>query len=1007
MQNTTLPSRFAFYVCQKTAVVLMASFLFCPSAWGQISDTVLAGKLMSDAEARLELARLLVRKETTLEQAAAEYQRVLAESPANGKIILEYADVLSRMHRYSDALAVLEPLVQKPNPRPETLAVLGNVRLYSGDIQGAALAYEQAYARMPSLPGLELKLAQSLTWSGRTKDALPLLERLHAAEPFDSEITVLLGYALKAIGRQEQAADLVIRLLKTYPDNVELLLAAADIQAGLGRAIQAKRLYERANTIEPSGKAGIAYAERSIDWGDFYRAEGGVHKEIAAYGNTRELTLKLAAVLVAEQRYAEGSALYEGLLEANAEDTNALTGQTQLRLLESDYIAALAVASRLIAVAPGRAEPLSLEAAAWAGSGDLVSALAAARKASACPDASNKDLRQLGDLLYKTGENKQALDAYRRAVDLDSSDAWSIWRIGDEQDAALPTSVAQKATLAASLKDDGRFEKAGRLFRMALRLEPDNYFARMGLAEVLAATSWYDEALILLDSLDRDFPGSSKILLTKARVLGWARRYDVSLTVYADLHNLNPDDPIPLREAARTAFWGKKPSRAVALYSILENGPYPAQVREAATLERTAKMDGFNKHFSKAITAIDALLAIEPGNQEALFDRSQAACALGLCDEEESTYRRLLIIDPMHTLAGKAMDRLRWRKAPHVRFGFSVWDEDGKGGRLAQITRYRWDTEVTVPFRDRYYLRAAQHLWLENPKFPQETQQSQSGGQTGTVAFTQPVNPFQQSQSMAKTPIAVQRFDGSYLAEGQTLGAGGRINAWLSGEFSFTNKQYFDAGLRPLYSGQARIELRPIDTANLAIYYQRIDEITNDMSLAQGIQTDNWGGMLRVQPLRRIDLAFQGRYLNYSDGNQGLALRADAGIVLTDHPYELKFTATGEYRDTQEGNKFVYQDGNLVTIIHPYWTPQKYSSGSLTLGWRHDLAKDYFCGARQHYYGIQVSQGSDTTKNPFWRLEFEYVNDLSDRWSISLKGMVQRSPQWDATGAWTSLTYRF
>ena len=193
----------------------------------------------------------------------------------------------------------------------------------------------------------------------------------------------------------------------------------------------------------------------------------------------------------------------------------------------------------------------------------------------------------------------------------------------------------------------------------------------------------------------------------------------------------------------------------------------------------------------------------------------------------------------------------------------------------------------------------------------------------------------------------------------------------------------------------------------MSLFYQRTDEITNDMSLAQGIQIDNWGGVVRVQPLRRIDLSFQGRYLNYSDGNQGTALRADAGIVLTDHPHELKLTATGEYRDTRETNKYIYQDDTLVTIVHPYWTPQDYSSGALTLGWRHDLGKDFFCGARQHYYGVQVSHGSDTTKNPFWRLEIEYVNDLTDRWSVSLKGLVQRSPQWDATGAWTGLTYRF
>ena len=1005
MQNPARPDRFTSHVCRWMVAVHMAFLLVCPCAWAQFPDTVFADKSMSDTEARLELARLLARNKATLDQAAVEYRRLLGASATNAGIILEYVGILTRLHRYAEALALLEPLAQASHPSPETFTTLGDVRLYSGDIPGAAQAYERAYSAKPSLPGLEWKLAQTLSWSGRAKEALPLLERLHAAEPVDPEIAVLLGRALNATGKPEQATGLVTPLLKTHPDNVELLLAVADFQAGLGRAVLAKRLFERAEALDPSGKAAIAYAGRSMAWGDFYRAESGVRQEMAAQGNTRELTLKLAAVLVAQQRYVEASALYESLLATNANDKDALTGLARLRLLEKNFDAALVVTKRLAAVAPGKAEPLSLEATILAASGDMAAALAAARDASACPDAGNTDLRQLGDLLYKTGDKRQALQAYRQALALDPADAWSVWRVGEEREAALPTSVAQKALLAATLKDEGRLEKAGSLFRVVLRSDPDNYYARMGLAEVLSATGWYDDALVLLNALAVDFPGDAKVLLTKARVLGWAKRYDASLTAYADLHGLKPDDPVPLREAARTAFWGKMPDRAALLYSALENGAYPAQVRETAALERTAKKDGFNHLFSKAIPANDTLLAMEPGNQEALFDRAQAACALGLCDEEAATYRRLLTIDPRHALAEQAVDRLRWRNAPSVRVGFSFWDEDGKGGRLAQITRYRWDTELTVPVQDRYYLRVAQNIWLEVPKSPQATQQGQSGGQSSSDASSLAAQAVQQSQ--VQSAVSARRFEGAYWAEGQTLSAGGRVNAWLAGEFSFTNKQYSDVGLRPLYSGQARIELRPIDAATVSLFYQRTDEITNDMSLGQGIQIDNWGGMVRVQPLRRIDLSFQGRYLNYSDGNQGTALRAEAGIVLTDHPHELKLTATGEYRDTRETNKYVYQNDTLVTIIHPYWTPQDYSSGALTLGWRHDLGKDFFCGARQHYYGIQVSRGSDTTKNPFWRLEIEYVNDLTDRWSVSLKGLVQRSPQWDATGVWTGLTYRF
>ncbi|MBI4805016.1 MAG: tetratricopeptide repeat protein [Desulfovibrio sp.] len=971
--------------------VLVAALLLgpvCPDvpALAQTDSLVPAGDEINDTEARFELARLLSRNESTLDQAVTEYRRVLAASPGDSRAILELADVLARMRRYQDALKLLESITLGSTPRPESVSLLGDIRLYSGDIPGAVQAYSKAYSLKPTLPGLELKLAQALSWSGRQRAALPLLRHLHAVKPEDTGVAVLFAQALAATGNREQAAGLVAGLLAKRPHDVDILLTAADIQAGMGHAKDARGLFERAEILDPTGKARAVHGDRSIAWGDFHRAEDAVRAEIATRGNARELSLKLASVLSGAQRYEEAAILYDKLLSTDANDMKSLAGLAKLRLLEKNPSAALELAGRMSQRAPGFVDALRLEAQAKSDSGDLEGALIAASAATERPGAVPEDFSRLGDLFQRKGQTEQAVAAYRRAAGMEPPDPWAVWKISGEQDSVLPDDSSGLSTFASELKTDGRFEAAGRLYRKALKRDPENFQAQMGLAELLATTGWYGEALAILDQLAKDNPGVSKVLLTRARVLGWAKRYDESLAAYDALHRMRPEDPVPLREEARTAVWGKKPTQAVALYSSLEKGNYPDKVRQSAELERTAKMEGFERRFSNAKDANDKLLSIEPGNQEALFDRAQAACALGLCDEEEATYRRLLAVDPRHTMAGQAVDRLRWRNATSVKASFSAWDEDGKSGRLAQITRYRWDMEVNVPIEGRYYLRAAQNLWLEDPKTPKEAQQSQGQGQTR---------------------IPVRRFDGSYLAEGQTVGAGGKVNQWLSGDFSFTNKQYFDAGLRPLYSGLARIEANLRDVARLAVFYQRTDEITNDMSLAQGIQIDNWGASVLLQPTRRVEFSFQGRYQNYSDGNQGTHLKADAGVTLTDHPHELKLTATGEYRDTRDMNKFVYVDGNLITIIHPYWTPQRYYSGAMTLGWRHDLAKDFFCGARQHFYGLQFSGGTDTDNNPFWRLEAEYVNDFSDRWSLSLKGLIHRSQQWDALGAWTGLTYRF
>jgi hypothetical protein len=61
-------------------------------------------------------------------------------------------------------------------------------------------------------------------------------------------------------------------------------------------------------------------------------------------------------------------------------------------------------------------------------------------------------------------------------------------------------------------------------------------------------------------------PENRQVLLGEARALAWSRRYQPALTAYAALAALNPADPVPLREAARTAGWGKMRDRGAGLY---------------------------------------------------------------------------------------------------------------------------------------------------------------------------------------------------------------------------------------------------------------------------------------------------------------------------------------------------------------------------------------------------------------------------------------------------------
>ncbi len=149
------------------------------------------------------------------------------------------------------------------------------------------------------------------------------------------------------------------------------------------------------------------------------------------------------------------------------------------------------------------------------------------------------------------------------------------------------------------------------------------------------------------------------------------------------------DGELSVTQTAADEGWEQLPIEDV----LAELSP-DCEIGKAAAMENKAKSLGYARRFAAARKVNEKLVKFQPGNQEALFDKAQAECALGLPDEEAKTYARLLEIAPLHTLASKALSRVDVRAEPEVRAGYSYWDEDGKKGRLSQITRQRFDAEL-------------------------------------------------------------------------------------------------------------------------------------------------------------------------------------------------------------------------------------------------------------------------------------------------------------------------
>jgi hypothetical protein len=94
-------------------------------------------------------------------------------------------------------------------------------------------------------------------------------------------------------------------------------------------------------------------------------------------------------------------------------------------------------------------------------------------------------------------------------------------------------------------------------------------------------------------------------------------------------------------------------------------------------------------------------------------------------------------------------------------------------------------------------------------------------------------------------------------------------------------------------------------------------------------------------------------------------------------------------------------------MIHPYWTPDKYFSGAITLEYYHDYRKFEFCEAPQRYVDLKLTFETDNVNNPSFQAVLEWKHDFDQHWGFDLKGLIHRSPLWNAEGAWGTLYYRF
>lgn len=151
-----------------------------------------------------------------------------------------------------------------------------------------------------------LNYAAALRRTGRTDQAVAVLQRAAIHFPEDREVLAAYGKALAADGKLQQALDAVQRAQTPDKPDWKLLSAEAAILDQLGQHSQARQLYVRALDLAPNDPTVLSnYAMSYVLTNELSEAERLLKKAIAAPGADSRVRQNLALVVGLQGRFAE------------------------------------------------------------------------------------------------------------------------------------------------------------------------------------------------------------------------------------------------------------------------------------------------------------------------------------------------------------------------------------------------------------------------------------------------------------------------------------------------------------------------------------------------------------------------------------------------------------------------------------------------------------------------------------------------------------------------------
>ena len=482
----------------------------------------------------LALAGSIELRDRQFAAAEANLRKAVAAAPDDVAARRLLVRTYLRMGQPAKARDALQPLLQKGAPQgPEILLLAGETYLANGDVKRAAASY-QAAARTEGNERVtaKIRLGQLSLTSGKDIEGFKELEGAASleTETFQADLALITGYLQRR--ELDKAMKAVQELEKKQPRNPLTFQLYAIVHLSKKDLSSARKSLEKALELDPAYlPAAQTLAEVDVMQGRPEDARRRYEALIAKEPKNERLYISLAAL----QERGGGSskevlATLQAAVKADPQAPAAHLALINFNLRIGDTKAALLASQQALAALPSDARIIEAAGVAQEAAGEINQAIATYNKLASLLPQSPQPLYRLAALYQRTKDLPKALDTLQRVRKIApdefeevASRAVQLYLVGGRyEDARREARSLQKAqpksALGWSLEGDvwsaeRKFADAERLYKAALRLEPNGNIVAVKLHAALSAAGKKAEADSWAKKWVADHPKDAEMLL--------------------------------------------------------------------------------------------------------------------------------------------------------------------------------------------------------------------------------------------------------------------------------------------------------------------------------------------------------------------------------------------------------------------------------------------------------------------------------------------------------------